>query len=63
MTPLQRIALRISTVRSRLNQISGIEGDDFTDEIRNEADSLETEFGDLERRSPGRVDCRRRNRS
>ena len=50
MTPLQKIALRTSEVRSRLNEISALEGDDFTAEVRSENDSLVTEFGDLERR-------------
>lgn len=48
MTPAQKIALRLSEVRQRLNEISGIEGDAFTDEIRQEADTLQTEYGDLE---------------
>ena len=48
MTTLQKITLRLSEVRSRLNEISGIEGDGFTDEIRNEASALQTEYGDLE---------------
>ena len=47
MTNKQKIELRLSEVRSRLNEISGIEGD-FTDEIRNEAATLQTEYGDLE---------------
>ena len=50
MTKTQKIALRLSEVRQRLNAIAGIEGDDFTDEIRNEADALGTEYGDLETR-------------
>ena len=48
MTVAQTLALRISEVRSRLNEISGLEGDDFTDEIRSEAKSLQAEFSDLE---------------
>ena len=50
MTDLQKIQLRLSEVRSRLNAISGIEGDAFTDEIRAESKGLETEYGDLETR-------------
>ena len=49
MTNRQRIELRLSKVRTRLNEIAGLEGDDFTDEVQAEADELETEFGDLER--------------
>ena len=48
MTNKQKIELRLSEVRSRLNEISGIEGDAFTDEIRNEASALQTEYSDLE---------------
>ena len=33
-----------------MNEISGLEGDEFTTEIREELDSLESEYGDLERR-------------
>lgn len=50
MTTAQRIRLRLSEVRSRLNEISGLEGDDFTDEVRSEAKSLQTEYRDLETR-------------
>ena len=48
MTNAQKILLRLSEVRSRLNEISGLEGDSFTDEIRAEAGTLQTEFADLE---------------
>ena len=48
MTNAQRIALRISEVRQRLNEISGLEGDAFTDEVRTEAEGLTTEYRDLE---------------
>ena len=50
MTNAQKIRLRLSQVRQRLNEISGLEGDDFTDEIRSEAESLQTEYRDLETR-------------
>ena len=50
MTNRQRIELRLSKVRERLNLISGLEGDAFTTEVRGELDGLETEYGDLERR-------------
>ena len=50
MTNAQKVALRISKVRERLNEISGIEGDAFTDEIRAESDTLQTEYADLENR-------------
>lgn len=48
MTNKQKIELRLSEVRQRLNEIAGIEGDAFTDEIRGEADALQTEYADLE---------------
>lgn len=50
MTNAQKIALRLSEVRSRLNEIAGIEGDAFTDEIRSESETLEREYRDLETR-------------
>ena len=55
MTPGQKIALRLSAVRSRLNAISALEGDGFTDEIRNEATALQTEFADLEVRAQAAI--------
>ena len=48
MTNLQKITLRLSEVRSRLNEVSGLEGDLLTDEIRGEAEALQTEYRDLE---------------
>ena len=50
MTNAQKIRLRLSQVRQRLNEISGLEGDAFTDEIRSEAETLQTEYADLETR-------------
>lgn len=50
MTTAQKIRLRLSQVRQRLNEIAGLEGDAFTDEIRSEAESLQTEYADLETR-------------
>ena len=51
MTTAQKIALRLSEVRQRLNEISGLEGDAFTPEIRAESEKLTNEYGDLESRS------------
>ena len=48
MLSSQKITLRLSEIRQRLNEIAGLEGDAFTDEIRTEADTLQTEFRDLE---------------
>ena len=55
MTSSQKIRLRLSQVRSRLNAISGLEGEAFTDEIRTEAATLQTEFADLEVRSQAAI--------
>ena len=48
MTQAQRLAVRLSEIRQRLNEIAGLEGDALTDEIRAEADSLGTEYRDAE---------------
>ena len=50
MTNKQKIELRLSEVRTRLNEISGLEGDALTDEVRAESTTLQTEFSDLETR-------------
>ena len=50
MTNLQKIRLRLSKVRVRLNEIAGLEGDALTTEIRSEADTLHTEYSELETR-------------
>ena len=50
MTTTQRITLRLSEVRSRLNTIAGLEGDSLTDEVRAESDKLQGEYKDLETR-------------
>ena len=50
MTTRQKIELRLSEVRSRLNEIAGLEGDGRTEEIRTEQTTLTTEFGELETR-------------
>ena len=46
MTNSQRLAVRLSEIRQRLNEIAGL--DDFTDEVRQESDKLQTEFRDKE---------------
>ena len=48
MTFRQKIELRLSKIRARLNIIAGLEGDAFTPEIRAEAEALEGEFSNLE---------------
>ena len=46
LTNAQKIAIRLSEVRSRLNEVAGL--DQLTDEVRNEADALGVEYKDLE---------------
>ena len=48
MTNSQRLAVRLSEIRVRLNEISGMEGDAYTAEIRAENDKLQTEYRDAE---------------
>ena len=48
MTTEQKINLRLSEVRSRLNAIAGV--DTLTDEVRTESRALENEYSDLETR-------------
>ena len=48
MTSKQKLEIRLSEVRSRLNEISGLEGDSFTEEVRNEAEALQGEYAGLE---------------
>ena len=48
MTKSQKIALAISEKRQRLNEIAGLSESDITEEIRSEADTLRTEFTNLE---------------
>ena len=43
MTNSQRLSVRLSEIRQRLNEIAGLEGD-VTDEIRSESDKLQVEF-------------------
>ena len=53
MTTEQKIALRLSEVRSRLNEIAGM--DELTDETRSESDALATEYKDLEIRNQAAI--------
>ena len=57
MTNTQKLRLRLSQVRQRLNEIASLEGDDFSDEIRAEAATLQTEFADLETRHQAAIVC------
>ena len=50
MTNSQRLSVRLSEIRVRLNEVAGLEGDAFTDDIRQESEKLQTEFADSEAR-------------
>ena len=50
MTNSQRLSVRLSEIRQRLNEIAGLESDAFTAEIRQESDKLQKEFADTETR-------------
>ena len=48
MTRSQRLELRASEIRTRLNELSGIETGELTDEQRSEIDTLSVEYADVE---------------
>ena len=48
MKTSQKLAVRSSEIRSRLNEIAALETDKVTDDIRNEAETLRTELGTVE---------------
>ena len=50
MTDRQKLEIRSSEIRQRLNEIAGLEGDGLTDEVRAESDQLTTEYRDVETR-------------
>ena len=50
MTNSQKLMVRASEIRQRLNECAGLEGDALTTEIRSEVDSLTTEYNDCETR-------------
>ena len=51
MTNSQKLALRASEIRQRLNDIAGLEGDAYTSEIQTENDTLQSEYRSVEERS------------
>ena len=53
MTNAQKLAIRLSEIRQRLNEIAGLEPDAVTDEVRAEADRLAGEYrtGETQHRS------------
>ena len=48
MTNAQRLAIRLSEIRQRLNEIAGLESEAVTDEVRAEGDKLTGEFATAE---------------
>ena len=50
MTNAQKLALRLSEIKQRLNEIAGLEGEALTPEVRAEADRLQAEYPDAETR-------------
>ena len=48
MTNTQRLTIRGSEIRQRLNEIAGLDGDALTDEVRAESDKLGDEYRDVE---------------
>ena len=48
MTTKQRLELRMSKIRGRLREIAGMKPEDVTEEVRSEADQLETEYGTVD---------------
>ena len=48
MTNTQKLTIRASEIRQRLNEIAGLEGDALTEEIRAEETTLQTEYRDTE---------------
>ena len=48
MTNAQKLTVRASEIRQRLNVISGLEGDALTDEVRAESTTLGNEFAEVE---------------
>ena len=48
MTKSQKLTVRASEIRQRLNEIAGLEGDALTDEVRAEEATLTTEYRDTE---------------
>ena len=48
MTNVQRLTMRASEIRQRLNECAGLTGDALTTEIRSEVDTLTAEYSDTE---------------
>ena len=48
MTTSQKLTIRASEIRARLNEIAGLEGEAFTTEIRSECDKLTGEYTNVE---------------
>ena len=50
MTPKQRLKVRQAEARARLGEISALEGDDYSDEIKTEEAGLISEMRSLDQR-------------
>ena len=48
MTNAQKLTIRASEIRQRLNEIAGLEGDALSDEVRAEETALQTDYRDTE---------------
>ena len=48
MTNAQKLLLRISEIKSRLNVITGLSEEDFSDEVRAESEKLTAEYSATE---------------
>ena len=55
MTDSQKLQLRASEIRNRLNTLAGLEGDALTDELRAEVGTLTTEYRDVEVRTQAAI--------
>ena len=55
MTNAQKLTIRLSEIRQRLNEIAGLPDGDMTDEIRNEADKLGGEYKKCRDAAPRRA--------
>ena len=62
MTKSQQHSVRLSEVRTRLNTIGQLTGDDYSSEIRSEEGVLQTEYSQLEQPLQIGLACRGRRR-
>ena len=60
MLDSQRLSIRLSEIRERLNEILVLEGDAYTDEVKTEEKTLQVEHRDAEQKYRSSVDHRGR---